>query len=199
MTDTILRIDASSRTDASISRNLADTLMRRLDTQDQTSVIRRDLATTPASIVDDRWVRANFTRPEDRSDADRAVLAESDALVEELRAADTIVLAVPVYNFNLPAALKAWIDQICRAGVTFRYTEDGPVGLLERKKAYVIVVSGGVPLGSAADFLSGYLRHILGFIGIGDITFIDGSGQAVRGESAIEEARAEIASLTLAA
>jgi FMN-dependent NADH-azoreductase len=107
-----------------------------------------------------------------RSDTQVAELAVSDALVAELEAADVIVIGAPIYNFSIPAVLKAWIDMVARAGVTFRYGEDGPEGLLNNKKAYVVMASGGVPIGSAMDFASPYLRHLLGFIGIHDVEFI---------------------------
>jgi len=96
-------------------------------------------------------------------------------LVEELKAADTIVIGAPIYNFNIPAALKAWIDLIARARLTFKYGENGPVGLLKNKKAYIVMASGGVPIGSAMDFASGYLQHVLAFVGITDVTIIDAS------------------------
>jgi FMN-dependent NADH-azoreductase len=116
--------------------------------------------------LDTDWVTANFTPPEERGEAERAALAESDALVAELKAADVLVIGVPIYNFGIPAALKAWVDLVARARVTFRYTEQGPVGLLTGKRAYLAVASGGTPVGSAIDFATGYLRHVLGFLGI---------------------------------
>jgi len=111
------------------------------------------------------------------------VLAHSDELIAELEAADTIVIGVPVYNFAIPAALKAWVDQIARARRTFRYTETGPEGLLKGKKAYLVVASGGVPVGSDYDFATGYLRHVLGFVGITDVTVIEAGQQMMDGEA----------------
>lgn len=99
-------------------------------------------------------------------------LALSDTLVGELKSADTIVIGTPVYNFAVPAALKAWIDLVARARETFQYTEDGPVGLLQGKKAYVIIASGGTKVGSEIDFAGNYLKHVLGFIGITDVTIV---------------------------
>ena len=170
----ILRVDASMRNEGSVSRVLADKLVARLATADST-ITERDLA-KGIDLIDEAWIGANFTDPADRTDTQKAVLAKSDALVQELREADTLVITAPVYNFHVPAALKAWIDMIARARETFRYTENGPEGLLTGKKAYIVVTSGGTVLGSEYDFISGYLRHVLGFIGITDVSFIDSSG-----------------------
>jgi hypothetical protein len=92
--------------------------------------------------------------------------------VAELKAADTLVIGLPIYNFGVPAALKAWVDQVARAGVTFKYSEYGPKGLLEGKRAIVAVASGGTEAGSDIDFATGYIRHVLGFIGITDVEFV---------------------------
>lgn len=170
----ILRVDASMRNEGSVSRVLADKLVARLATADST-ITERDLA-KGIDLIDEAWIGANFTDPADRTDTQKAALAKSDALVQELREADTLVITAPVYNFHVPAALKAWIDMIARARETFRYTENGPEGLLTGKKAYIVVTSGGTVLGSEYDFISGYLRHVLGFIGITDVSFIDSSG-----------------------
>ncbi len=122
--------------------------------------------------MNEAWVGANFTDPGARSDTQAAELAASDVLVAELEAADVIVIGAPIYNFNIPAVLKAWIDKVVRARVTFRYGENGSEGLLKDKKAYVVMASGGVPMGSAMDFALPYLRYILGFVGIHDVEFI---------------------------
>ncbi len=133
-------------------------------------MIHRDLAADAPGFVNEAWVGANFTDPDTRSDKQAAELAASDALVAELEAAD--VIGAPIYNFNIPAVLKAWIDKVVRARVTFRYAENGPEGLLKDKKAYVVMASGGVTMGSAMDFASPYIRYILGFVGIHDVEFI---------------------------
>lgn len=100
-------------------------------------------------------------------------------MIHEIKQADTLLIGAPVYNFAVPGALKAWIDQVCRVGVTFQYTENGPVDLLTGKRAIVVMASGGMPIGSAADYASRYIRHVLGFIGISDLTIIsaDALGQ----------------------
>ncbi|MEC7547627.1 MAG: NAD(P)H-dependent oxidoreductase [Pseudomonadota bacterium] len=186
----ILRVDSSMRTEGSVSRDLADKLVEQLSNAN-TQVIVRDLA-KGISLIDENWIGANFTDPAERSEEQKGFLAASDELVGELHDADTIVITAPVYNFHVPAALKAWIDMVARARETFRYTENGPEGLLKGKKAYVIVTSGGTVLDSEYDFVSGYLKHVLGFIGITDVSFIDGSGLMLDATKA-DRAAAEIA------
>lgn len=186
----ILRVDSSMRTEGSVSRDLADKLVEQLSNA-STQVTVRDLA-KGISLIDENWIGANFTDPAERSEEQKGFLAASDELVGELHDADTIVITAPVYNFHVPAALKAWIDMVARARETFRYTENGPEGLLKGKKAYVIVTSGGTVLDSEYDFVSGYLKHVLGFIGITDVSVIDGSGLMLDATKA-DKAAAEIA------
>ena len=180
----ILRIDASARHAGSTTRQLADKLVARLVEQGYgASVTVRDLAQTPPALLTENWVGANFTDDDARSADQKAALAASDELIGELEAADTIVIGVPLYNFAVPASLKAWIDLIARARRTFRYTEAGPEGLLKGKRAFIVFASGGVPLGSEVDFASGYLKHILGFVGITDVTIIAADGHLMDGEA----------------
>lgn len=195
----ILRIDASARNAGSTTRQLTDQLVARLVEQGYgAAVTQRDLALTPPALLTEAWVGANFTDETERSDDQRAALAASDELIAELEAADTIVIGVPVYNFAIPAALKAWVDLIARARRTFRYTETGPEGLLKGKKAYLVIASGGVPVGSDYDFATGYLRHVLGFVGITDVSIIAADQQMMDGE-AIARATASIDALQQAA
>ena len=186
----ILRVDSSMRTEGSVSRNLADKLVERLS-DGSTQVTERDLA-NGIELINENWIGSNFTDPADRSDEQKTSLATSDQLVNELRAADTVVITAPVYNFHVPAALKAWIDMVARARETFRYTEEGPVGLLTGKKVYVVMTSGGTVLGAENDFVSGWLKYILAFMGMTDVTFIDSSGLMLD-ETKAEKAEAEIA------
>jgi len=186
----ILRVDSSMRTEGSISRNLADKLVERLS-DGSTQVTERDLA-NGIELINENWIGSNFTDPADRSDEQKTSLATSDELVNELREADTVVITAPVYNFHVPAALKAWIDMVARARETFRYTEEGPVGLLTGKKVYVVMTSGGTVLGAENDFVSGWLKYILAFMGMTDVTFIDSSGLMLD-ETKAEKAKAEIA------
>ena len=168
MTHIVLNIQASARHDGSVTRQLSNKILTEI-AADQT--ITRDLA-TGLPLLDAAWLAANFTLADNRTDVQRETLALSDTLITEIKQADTIVIGSPVYNFSVPAVLKAWIDQIARVGVTFKYTPDGPVGLLSGKRAIIVIASGGTPVGSDIDYASGYLKHIMGFIGITDVTII---------------------------
>jgi FMN-dependent NADH-azoreductase len=196
MTHHILRIDASARRTGSVSRALNDRLIARFGAADVTT---RDLAATPLPLIDEDWVGANFTAPEDRSETQRAALALSDALVAELRAADTIVIGLPIYNFSVPAGLKAWIDLVARAGETFAYTAEGPQGLLSGKRVIVTVASGGVEPGSDYDYATTYLSHVLGFLGLTDVEFVAAAGLASDADAAIKSAEDAVDALPLAA
>lgn len=187
----ILHIDASARTGDSISRQLTDRIVGRFT---DTSITHRDLSDALPQI-NETWVDATFTPEDARNGDQKAALSLSDKLVAELQAADTIVIGMPVYNFGVPAALKAWMDQVARAGVTFRYTENGPEGLLVGKRAIVAYASGGVPMGSDADFASGHLRLFLGFLGITDVEFIAAEALNMDTESAVEKAYEAIEAL----
>ena len=178
MTQTVLHIDASARRDQSRSRAMTTDIVARLGAG---RVITRDLAHSLPHI-DEEWVGATFTPPDERSPAQVDKLALSDQLVDELEAADVIVIGLPIYNFGMPAALKAWIDQVGRVGRTFRYTKNGPVGLLAPKPVIVAVASGGTKLGSEADFITEYLQFVLGFLGLSDVTIIpvaDGADEKI--------------------
>ncbi|MEM7564556.1 MAG: NAD(P)H-dependent oxidoreductase [Pseudomonadota bacterium] len=165
----ILQLDASANQSASVSRNLGLKLTETLKKHYPASNLRQRDLNQDIPLIDAQWVNANFTREPDRSDDQAAQLELSDQLIEELKQADHIVLTTPMYNFGIPATLKAWIDQICRAGVTFQYTANGPVGLLQNRKVDIVVTTGGAPLNSPVDFVSGYLTQVFNFIGITDI------------------------------
>ena len=191
MTQKILRIDASMRKNGSYSRTLSTKLITQLKGQASSNVKERDLA-DGIPIINEAWIEANFTDVAERTAEQRSVLSFSDALISELTDTDTLVIGLPIYNFSVPAAFKAWIDQVARAKVTFRYGKNGPEGLLESKKAYVIISSGGTQLGSEVDFVSDYIHHVLGFIGIKDVTIIDSSGIGRNEEQVIADAHAII-------
>ena len=184
----VLRVDASMRTEGSISRSLADKLITQLNAD---TLTRRDLA-NGTSIIDQEWINANFTDPADRTEQQKHTLLTSDDYVNELKAADILVIATPIYNFHVPAALKAWVDLVARARETFRYTETGPVGLLKNKKAYIIVTSGGTALQSEYDFVTAWLTHILSFIGIDDVTYLDASALMMNEDEAVSRATSAI-------
>ncbi len=162
----VLQIDASSTLTASQSRAAGAVIVEGLGAQ---KVTHRDLAETPLPQITEDWVNARLVPAEKRTPEESEVLALSDQLIEELKAADTIVIGMPLYNFGMPAALKAWIDLIARPRVTFQYTEGGPVGLLEGKKAIVVFASGGVPMGAPVDFATPHLTQVLNFVGITDV------------------------------
>lgn len=191
----ILRVDSSARSAGSNSRALADRLVDGLTGTGEVEVTPRDLGSSGLPFVDEAWIGANFTDENDRSEAQRHALALSDELVDELVRADVLVLAVPLYNFNIPASLKAWIDLVARARKTFRYTENGPRGLLEGKTAFVLMATGGTEVGGDLDFASDYLRHILGFVGIHDVHFVAADRLMARGEDALQDALREVEAL----
>ena len=194
----ILHVDASQRKQGSVSRGLSALLVRQLlDRFPGAEVVRRDLADGMA-LVDDTWIDANNTPVEQRTEAQRQALAGSDALVGELRRCDVWVIGTPVYNFSLPPVLKAYVDQICRARETFAYSEQGPRGLLEDRKVFVAVASGGSKVGSPTEFLTPYLLHVLGFIGIRDVELIAADQLLMSGEQKLAEARERVAAAVAA-
>ena len=193
-TTRVLRIDSSANNVSSVTRQLADLFVQRLSERQSIQVVSRDLAAGLPFINGD-WVAANFTDPAARDADKQAALALSDALVEEVRAADVLVIGVPIYNFGVPATLKAWIDQIARARVTFRYTENGPQGLLTGKKADLLVASGGTQVGGAVDFATPWLKHVLAFVGITDVEIIAAERLMIQGEAGRQQAIERIASV----
>lgn len=188
---TVLNIQSSGRQNGSTTRMLSNEVLANIaSSQAGYHQIDRDLA-EGMPYVDEAWITANFT-PEDTRTSDQvAKLALSDQLIEEIEAADLLLIGLPIYNFGVPAVLKAWIDQVARARKTFAYTDNGPVGLLQNKKAIIVAASGGTEIGSDIDFASTYLRHALGFIGIHDVELI-GAGRQMANPDALAEARANI-------
>ena len=181
---TTLHIDSSARFQGSVTRDLSAQIVGKFSGP----VIRRDLSEALPQITEN-WVNANFT-PADQRDATQIdTLSLSDQLVDELKAADTVVIGVPVYNFGIPAALKAWVDLVARAGVTFKYSETGPVGLLEGKRAILAVATGGTAVGSEIDFATGYMKHVLGFIGIHDVEIVAADRVMANASEAIAQAK----------
>ena len=194
----VLRLDASASPQSSTSKKLGELLTDRLTASVETEVRVRDL-NQDLAFIDSDWVAANFTAADERDEAQIQRLALSDALIDELVWADRIILTVPMYNFGIPATLKAWIDLICRAGVSFRYTSDGPEGLLQDKSADIVITSGGVPLGSPVDFVSGYLKQVFAFIGIDDVRLIAADQMNVDADASYSRALEQIDNLTAAA
>jgi len=189
---TILSINSSGRTAQSSTRKLSDELITTLNPQAR--VVERDVA-NGIPFVDEDWINANFTAEEDRTESHRQKLAYSDSLVKELQDADTIVIGLPIYNFGIPASLKAWVDMIARARLTFKYTANGPEGLLTGKRAYMVVASGGTPIGSDIDFATSYMRQALKFVGITDVTIINAGESGKGADIAIARARKQLAAI----
>lgn len=184
----ILRIDSSARTSGSNSRAIADYLVEKLGLP----VHSRDLVADPLPPMSPQdLVAVHGSDDEDRPSL-RAHLALSSTLIDELRTASTLVIGTPMYNFSVPAYLKQWIDYVCRAGVSFRYTENGPAGLMDIDRAYIITASGGTPVGGDMDFASGYLAHICRFIGVRDVVRIDAGGSQREPDVVIRHAKEQI-------
>ena len=192
---TILLINASIRAGESVSRALSYKLAKKLENE---NIIERDLA-NEITFVSSESLSAVRKAKENRSPEQAAnkITQLADTLIEELQNADTVIIGAPVYNFGPPASLKAWADLVARAGTTFRYTENGPEGLLKDKKAYIVAVSGGTKIGSEIDFMSPWLRHFLGFIGITNVEMIIADGVfGMGGEEKVKGAYEYVESIT---
>jgi FMN-dependent NADH-azoreductase len=185
---TLLHINSSVRSNGSASRQLtAEFIQKWRAAHTDYRIVERDLAAEPVPHVTEQTIGAYFTPAENRSAEQAEAVSLSDQLVAELIAADVIVLGAPMYNFSVSSALKAWIDHIARAGVTFKYTETGPVGLLGGKKVIVFTSRGGVYSEGPAksmDFHETYLRGVLGFVGLDDVTFVHTEGLSLGEETA---------------
>ena len=145
--------------------------------------------------IDTDWFKAVRLVPENPTAEQQALVATSDAYLREVQDADVLVIGLPIYNFTLTAQLKNWLDQIARAGLSFRYTEAGPEGLLKGKRAIFAYTAAGTPFGSDLDFASGYLRHMLGFLGITDVEFVAADGLAFDREAGLARANAALENL----
>jgi FMN-dependent NADH-azoreductase len=205
-TSTLLHIDASPRGARSKSRQLGrEFLAAWRAAHPDARVVTRDLATEPPPFVSEAWVEGAYAPADGQSPAARAAIAVSNHYVDELMAADQLVITTPIYNLSLPAALKAWIDQIVRAGRTFAVGAGGYEGLARGKRALVIVASGGDPRpntpGGAYNFLEPYLRGILGFIGITEVEFVyaHSLSQDAAGQAALASAQDALTQLATAA
>lgn len=180
MNKTLLQVNASLFSGAGQSTRLADAFVVGWRARNPgAKVIVRDLAAEPVPHLTAERFQAFLTKPEDRTANQKVEAGYSDALIDELKRADVIVLGVPMYNFDVPSTLKAYFDHIARAGVTFRYTEKGPVGLLGGKKVYVFASRGGYYAGQPHDTQSAYLRNFLGFLGITEVEFVYAEGLAI--------------------
>ena len=189
---TILHITASIRGEESVSRKLSSTIVAQLRERTGAEMIERDLSVNDLPYIDAERFAANLAPHADRSAEQHELAAIADTLIDELEQADTIVLGVPIYNFSVPATVKAWADLVARAGRTFKYTENGPVGELTGKKAYIAIASGGTPVEGVMDFMTPWLRHFLGFLGISDVETVAADAiMGAGGEERIAEAQEE--------
>lgn len=193
----ILQINASARREGANSTRLANAVVDRLKAaHPDARVTLRDLAVTPHPMLDEAALGALFTPADQRTPEQAARAALDDALIAEIQAHDTIVLGVPMYNFGIPAQLKNWIDAIARAGVTFRYTETGPEGLLKGKKVYLALARGGLYRDTDKDAQVPYLKNVLGFLGMTDLSLIYAEGLNMGPEAAAKgfaQAEADLA------
>lgn len=168
----ILHLDAAITGENSVSRKLTADITAKLQARNPAaSVTYRDL-NEGVPAIDGAWFEAVRLAPASPSAEQQKLIGISDAYLKEVQDADVLVIGSPVYNFGITAQLKNWLDQIARAGVSFRYTETGPEGLLTGKRAIIAYTAAGTPLGSDLDFASGYLRHMLGFMGITEVEFV---------------------------
>lgn len=201
---TLLIINSSPRSN-SVSRRLTQHFAEEWKAgHPHTRVIERDLAADTLPFVTEPWIQASYTPPAQRTPQQQQALALSDALIEELMAAEVIVLGVPMHNFSIPAPLKAWFDLVARVGKTFSYSDKGPKGLIASDKRVVAIVSrGGVfDEGSpslSSDFQVPYLRHMLGFLGLKDVTVIAADKQGLGAEVAQQSVDSAVQKLSVLA
>ncbi len=193
----ILQINASARREGANSTRVANSIVDRLQsTYPAANLTLRDLSIKPHPVLDEAALGALFTPTEKRTSEQAERVALDDELIAEIRAAEVVVLGVPMYNFGVPAQLKNWIDAIARNGVTFRYTEKGPEGLLSGKKVYVGLARGGRYRDSETDSQVPYLKTVLGFLGMTEVHFIYAEGLNMGPEDAQQgfvEAEADLA------
>ncbi|OLQ69974.1 FMN-dependent NADH-azoreductase [Photobacterium proteolyticum] len=193
----VLVLKSSILGDYSQSNALIDHLIASWETK-TSSVIERDLAANPLPVLDGE-IAGGLRGGDNLTARQQETLALSDQLIEEVKASDTLVIAAPMYNFTIPTQLKNWFDLIARAGVTFSYTEEGPVGLLTDKKVIVVTTRGGIHKDGATDLMVPYLKTILGFVGLTDVEFVYGEALAMGDEfatKAITDAKSELEQLT---
>ena len=183
----ILQINTAARSEGANSTKLAAAISRRLKAKHPEALLEvRDLAANPHPVLDEAALGALFTPPDQRTPEQAARVALDDALIAQTQSADVIILGVPMYNFGVPVQLKTWIDAIARAGVTFRYTENGPEGLIKGKKVYLALARGGIYRDTPNDSQVPYLKTVLGFLGMTDIECVYAEGLAMGEEGAVQ-------------
>ena len=192
MSNKILHVDASARVNGSLSREITRYLVESINDKQGAVSIYRDLANSELPLLTESHIGAYFTPKDQRDKAQQDLLVTSDELIQELKSVKTLVIGAPIYNFSVPAALKAWIDLVCRVGETFVYSDHGPKGLLDIDRAYIVVTSGGTQIGSDIDFNSRYLEQVCRFIGVQETYVIDASGSKREPDAILEAAKQQI-------
>ena len=190
----IIHLDSSIRGENSVSRQLTAQVVKHIN-QGQEATTYIDLAQQKLPALDGFTVGSFFTPEEHRNAEQQAITTISDNLIAQLKAADVIVIGAPMYNFTIPTQLKTYFDLVARAGLTFKYTDTGPKGLLENKTAYLVVSSGGDYRGQPRDFVTPYVKLMLGFIGITDVRLITAAGTAMDKVAALASAQETISAL----
>ncbi len=195
---TLLRIDSSPRKNSSISRQLADVLQNKIENESQYTTLQRDTYYDDLiKLGNEDTVTAYFLPEDQQSDSQKEAIKASNILATEFANADIYLFAVPMYNFGISAGLKTYIDLISRVGISFKYTENGPVGLLKNKKAYVIITTGGTKLGTEVDHITGYMTTFLNFLGIENIEFINSDLIMTNAEEILKDAKTAIEQLSI--
>lgn len=194
---TLLQLKTSLFANEGQSSRLTDEFAKEwLRVHPQGRILTRDLASTPIPHLTAERFQAFSSKPEERTPQQQAAVDSSDALIAELHAADEIVIGIPTYNFGIPSTLKAYFDHIARAGVTFRYTASGPIGLITGKKVHIVAARGGVYAGTPADSVTAYVTTFLSFLGLSQVRFVYAEGLAIDAEqkqTALQKAEREIA------
>ena len=194
MSQSILAITASAQSENSISRQLVAELIDQLSQKDNVgAIVERDLSDNDTALITAEHIGAFYTPQEERTSDQQAVLEQSDRLVKEVLDANVLIIGTPMYNFSVPAVLKAWIDLVCRVGETFRYTENGPEGLSNIETAYIVVATGGAPVDSPVDFVVPYLKQVAHFIGVKEVKVIAADRTNADREAGLQKARESIA------
>jgi FMN-dependent NADH-azoreductase len=196
----VLRVTTSIVGANSVSSALMEELLEGFRARgERFQLVDRDFSKGAIPHMDGTWLQALATAEVERNEEQQAQVDFSDRLIAEVQAADTLVIALPMYNFAVPSMLKAWLDHIARAGVTFTYTESGPQGLLTGKKVFLVTAMGGLHVEGESDFVRPYMRQIMGFLGLDDVTIITASGLNMGDEArtaGLAAARTRIQELT---
>tara|TARA_B110000305_G_C19462145_1_gene655274 strand:+ start:1414 stop:2028 length:615 start_codon:yes stop_codon:yes gene_type:complete len=186
----ILFYKTSPKNEGSISTELGEYLVNRLSKEGNTNVSKRQLDQIP--FINQKIINGLYINDNEKTLEQLEALKISDAIVKDVHENDTIIISTPIYNFAAPAVLKAWADLVARLNKTFQYTDNGPVGLLKNKKAYIVVSSGGTKIGSEIDFFTPWMKFFLNFIGIKDVTFISADQLMSDDGSKIIQAKSQI-------